>query len=176
MVSGYFTLGVPKDHSCIEHSFDVPGGRLICTKRSKGSIMCIPTCKKGLILRTGYSTHSSVVSKFPIYICNHGSLFWTDVKSKPLALPNPRCLEKNDFLTEVLADDKDEWFVGISFNILSRLYFFFNNFNVHWMYLNLLYLFLSNIYLRQKYSFILSHVVAASCNNIVNQAIVIVET
>ena len=97
---GYFTLGVPKDHSCLEKSFDVPGGRLVCTKKLKGTIMCLPSCKKGLILLTG-STHS-VVSKFPIYICKHGSLSWSDVKHTSLALPNPRCLEKDEFLKEIL--------------------------------------------------------------------------
>ena len=103
---GSFTLGVPTDHSCLEKSFMVYEGRLICTKTKNDAIMCIPSCKEGLLLRTGYSDKSSMVSKFPVYICNAGNLFWTDVAGNKLVLPNPRCVPKEDFLTEMLDDEK----------------------------------------------------------------------
>eukprot|EP00111_Clytia_hemisphaerica_P018762 TCONS_00055483-protein len=101
---GSFTLGVPAGHSCAEKNFQVPGGRLICTKTKTNDVMCIPSCKKDLFLRTDYDSHKSVIAKFPIFLCKSGSLFWTDIQNNRLSLPNPRCVKKDDFLNEILED------------------------------------------------------------------------
>ena len=102
---GSYTLGVPTDHSCVEKNINVINGRLICTKTKKDTVMCIPSCKTGLLLRTGYFSRSSDVSKFPIYMCRYGSLFWTDIKDRKIPLPNPRCLDKEDYLAEMISED-----------------------------------------------------------------------